>query len=168
MIENDADINLKNSESNTVLHIAASAGEYEKYHNMLIVPTNINLYCLGHGNIVDELLKNGADINVQNIHGETPLHQAVRNGSTIYMFKIDRKISNYMFIRLGREDVAEKLFKINVNVNLKNNDGFTVLHLAVADGREKLVEGLIERSSDVNLQNMNGDTALNIAVEKGI
>lgn len=73
-----------------------------------------------------------------------------------------------MFIQLGREDVAEKLFKINVNVNLKNNDGYTVLHLAVQDGRATLVEGLIERSSDVNLQQMDGDTPLHIAVEKGI
>lgn len=34
LIDNNADINLKNTESNTVLHIAASAGESEKYHNI--------------------------------------------------------------------------------------------------------------------------------------
>lgn len=67
----------------------------------------------GHGKIVDELLKNGADINIQNKDGETPAFMAIKN---------------------GREDVAEKLFKINANVNLKNNDGYTVLHIAVTDG----------------------------------
>lgn len=51
----------------------------------------IELFCLGHGKIVDELLKNEADINVQNIHGETPLHQAVKNGLTIYIIKIEKK-----------------------------------------------------------------------------
>jgi ankyrin repeat protein len=53
----------------------------------------------------------------------------------------------------------------NVDKNIKNNDGHTVLHLAVLAHSTEIVTYLVEiAETDLNMRNNHGDTPLHIAV----
>jgi len=67
LIEHGVDLNCKNKEGNTPLHIAACP--YPRVEDLKTVKL---------------LIENGADINAKNINGETPLH----NASLLDQFKI--------------------------------------------------------------------------------
>jgi hypothetical protein len=82
---------------------------------------------------------NGANINIQNDYGDTPLIYAIDNNN---------------------EEIAEYLIKRGANINLKNGRGWTPLYSAVYKGDEALAELLIERGADINAQTRNGETPL--------
>ena len=53
-----------------------------------------------------------------------------------------------------------------MNVNNKNNNGWTALIYAAANNHESMVSLLIDRGADINSKNSNGNTALDIAIDK--
>ena len=50
-------------------------------------------------------------------------------------------------------------------MNQKNEDGFTLLHLAVQSGHKRIVELLIAKGADVNAKNMRGATSLDYSTD---
>ncbi|CAB0044211.1 unnamed protein product [Trichogramma brassicae] len=94
----------------------------------------------GHNKVVELLLKSGADSNVANANGTTPLHIIFQT-------------------RCGVEVLAEVFFNINdevkqlVQVNAQDEQGCTPLHFAVDTGRKKTAEILLRRGADPNLAN---------------
>ncbi|XP_014238267.1 ankyrin-3-like [Trichogramma pretiosum] len=99
------------------------------------------------------LLQSGADPNLANGEGLTPLHVICRN-----------EFYN------GREDVGllEGFFKIcdelelEVLADIRDKLGQTPLQLAVAHGLQRLAEVLLRRGADPNQPNVEGLTALHI------
>lgn len=76
-------------------------------------------------------------------------------------------------VRLNRMDAFELLMKLysraDIEPNLLDNDGNTLLHLAYNIEDEKSLEAILELSNDLNLQNNHGNTALHIAaIKEGI
>ncbi len=63
----------------------------------------------------------------------------------------------------NEETVLSFLNRNEVNVNDKDNDGFTALIWAAANNNERMVSLLIDRGADVNSENDDGDTALDFA-----
>ena len=59
-----------------------------------------------------------------------------------------------------RKDLAEVLLANRADVNAKNGDGNTVLHLAAANGHKAVVELLLASKADVNVRNNHGETPL--------
>ncbi|MDB4669003.1 ankyrin repeat domain-containing protein, partial [bacterium] len=51
------------------------------------------------------------------------------------------------------------------NVNQKNKDGFTLLHLAVKSGHERIVKLLISKGAVVNAKDTRGFTSLDYSTE---
>ena len=96
------------------------------------------------GNIkrIEEFLANGADVNQQDIFGDTPLHGAARYGHANAI---------RMFIEAG------------ALVNQQDNGGRTPLHLAAMIGRADAIRMLIEAGALVNQQDSYGKTAVDIA-----
>ena len=68
---------------------------------------------LGRVNLVKELVDNGADMEVTDELGRTPLHYATEN---------------------GRVDVVKFLGDNKADIHTKDKDGFTVLDTAILDG----------------------------------
>ncbi len=88
------------------------------------------------------LIQHGADVNVKNIYGTTPLDMLVEN-----------------------ESVVKVLIQHGADVNAKTIKGRTPLHTAVIFNSSRSVALLIQHGADVNAKNIYGNTPLHTAVK---
>ncbi len=78
--------------------------------------------------------------------------------------------NNKLFLILIQNNDLKKckyLIKIGINVNIKNNHGYTALIYASWHGYKEICLWLIENKANVNIQNIYGETALMSASIKG-
>ncbi|KAJ3494179.1 hypothetical protein NLG97_g4251 [Lecanicillium saksenae] len=99
----------------------------------------------GQVTITDLLLKNGADINIKDGHGQTPLFQAAE---------------------YGREAIAELLLKNGANIDAKDHLGQTPLFRAAEYRREAIVELLLNNSAKVEVKDNSGNMPILIALRQ--
>ncbi|MCL1875231.1 MAG: ankyrin repeat domain-containing protein [Synergistaceae bacterium] len=96
--------------------------------------------------VIMTLIKAGADVNVKNTEGYSPIMQAAQS---LY----------------PNPEVITALINAGADVNAKNNDGITALMLAaMMDSNTEVMTTLIKAGADVNAQIKNGATALVFAV----
>jgi ankyrin repeat protein len=110
--------------------------------------------------IGENLLNQGANLNVVNNFGNTMLHEAVTNG-------------NYEMVQL----VSNR----GINVNAVNNEGNTALHIGTSQLRyrgrttrdvandnimEKIIDLLIKMKASVSIRNNNNETPIYLAAIK--
>jgi len=93
---------------------------------------------------VRDLIKRGANVNIKDKDGKTPLHIAVEN--------------NY-------EDIVKVLIQNNADVNIKDNNGNTPLHIAIMNGNEFIIKELLKAKADKNIKNNEGKTPYDLAKE---
>eukprot|EP01119_Soliformovum_irregulare_P009826 TRINITY_DN2367_c0_g1_i2.p1 TRINITY_DN2367_c0_g1~~TRINITY_DN2367_c0_g1_i2.p1 ORF type:complete len:894 (+),score=334.19 TRINITY_DN2367_c0_g1_i2:3904-6585(+) len=104
-----------------------------------------SLYTASYNGDLDSVnlqLEIGADINVQNENGWTPLHAASDQ---------------------GHEHVVRKLVESGCTINILNENGVSPLYLAVARGRRAIAKYLVEKGANVNLSAKGGWTPIHIA-----
>jgi len=109
----------RGEEANTLLHDAISEGAFPCVMKVIIEAIG--------------------DVNVCNIHGETPLGLAVAGGKT---------------------KMAKMLLEAGANANLPDKKGQTALMKAADAGHAEMVSMLIKRGADVNAADHHGQTAL--------
>ncbi|CAC5381079.1 unnamed protein product [Mytilus coruscus] len=113
----------------------------------------------GFTDIVFLLLKNKADVNVQDGNGCTPLHLA--SNITVVKALLDFKANINAVDFFGRsplycacsenhERVLQLLIKHNASVNQKTITGFTPLHFACQSGSIRIVKMLLEKGAKIN------------------
>jgi len=66
----------------------------------------------------------------------------------------------------GYLDIATLLIEKGCNINEKDNDGYTPLHIACNKGNLDMVKLLIEKGCNINEKNNNGNTPLHTACYK--
>ena len=98
------------------------------------------------GSVLRLLLEHGADVNVPNNTGWTPLHRASCNGAP---------------------EVVRLLLEHGADINVPNKDGWTPLHLASSKKGPEVVRVLLEHGADVEAKDKNGETALQVATDRG-
>ena len=98
-----------------------------------------------HTAVIKFLIELGAEVNVQNIDGDTALIIASRERKT-----------------WG----AKLLIELGAEVNVQNYKGDTALIIASREAYIELAELLIEAEADVNVENNSGETALSLIQEK--
>ena len=98
----------------------------------------------GHRGIVEWLLHRGADPNIGDFSGETPLHFAAS---------------------LGRTEIAEILLQYKAVVNAQNHAGQIPLHLASEPGHVNFTQLLLEHGADVKSQDEHNSTPLHLACD---
>lgn len=88
-----------------------------------------------------------ANMNTQNFLGNTALHEVLQNRS----LSITDKIS-----------LSKSLISNGININIKNNEGNTPLHLIAISSNNKvsLIELFLDCKAEVNAQNTLGNTPL--------
>ena len=96
--------------------------------------------------LVRILIEGGANVNVKDVFGDTPLHAAIEQGNN---------------------DMVILLVEAEANVDAKDSFGDTALHRAISKGDTSIVRTLVDALADVNLTNAFGDSALELAVSEG-
>ena len=129
-----------------LLYVSIQKEKEEEQHLQHSSISIIDAAKVGNTKLVEVLLKENADVNVQNEDNYTALMVASLNGHT---------------------QVAELLLNENADVNIQATNGMTALMLAVANGHTQIVELLLTESVDLNVQNENGLTALMLASLRG-
>lgn len=98
----------------------------------------------GHKNIVEFLLKYGADVNKASIRNETPLYLAAHKGYAT---------------------IVDLLLKRRANINTADENGLSPLHMATAANHAEIVKMLLEHGADVNASDNQGKTPLYVAAK---
>ena len=125
---------------------------------------------------VEQLIAQGADVNVRGTNGETPLTIAALGGrQTVVALLLeagaDLQIRNkggltplHAAAYGGHRDVVELLLAKGVDVNDANNRfGVSPLHLAAEENRKDVVELLLVSGANVKAKEINGYTPLSRA-----
>jgi hypothetical protein len=138
--------------SHSLLHIAIAKGQINKIEEELNKGVNINILA-GDGlstlqwamaaelNIMEFLLKKGANPNVESIEGATPIMNAVQSNKMQHL---------------------KLLIQFKGDVNAKDKRGFTALHRAAEMGYVEMVKELLSHGANKDVE-VEGYTALSLA-----
>lgn len=153
---------------------AAECGQAEQVRHLLENGTDVNegAPIIGaaeeeHSDIVRMLIAAGADVNAQNIVGNTALHYAVLWGNNDIADQLlaagaDTNIANdyeetpfTLAVRAGLSDCLRLLLTHRQCDHLNSlTQGTTKLHMAVDGGYTEIVHLLIDAGADVNRKNI--------------
>jgi hypothetical protein len=90
-------------------------------------------------------LKNGANVNIQDGYGYTPLHYASWH---------------------GHDAIVSLLLENDADVNIQDKWGCTPLHRAAWNGNETALSMLLENGADYTITNNKGETPLELAQQQ--
>jgi ankyrin repeat protein len=150
----NADINKPGANGLAPLHVAAKKGS--------LVMTKI-------------LVKNGADLEVNDPQDHTPLLKALIARNTIvaeYLLKngakLDANNALHETARLGSADRDVIGFLLRHGANLDNTDeeGNTPLHVAILSNQRVVAKYLITRGANLDILNRAGISPLGLAIER--
>ncbi|WP_353274698.1 ankyrin repeat domain-containing protein [Wolbachia endosymbiont (group B) of Hofmannophila pseudospretella] len=138
LIDQGADIESRNAYNERPLHLAVKAGSLD---------------------IIKLLFNKGANVNATDMYGQTPLSLAIRrNCRDIVEFlrqaqlDLDRELSNATQDSCSGK--IKSLVSRGANINIRNNDRNTPLHLAAKKGYLCMVKELIENGARVDVKSL--------------
>ncbi|KAG5735077.1 putative ankyrin repeat protein [Termitomyces sp. T112] len=155
--EQNADVNVKDSDGKTALHLASENGDSKT---------------------VKLLLEYNADVNVEDKDGKTALHVAVQRWDRsivklLLEHNVDVNVKALHFAGgRGSPQIVKLLLKHKADVNVKDNDGKTALHFAAQHfaawrSNSSIVQHLLRHNADVDVKDKDGKTALHLASQNG-
>jgi ankyrin repeat protein len=161
----------------TALKQGANVNAIDKYGGMTPLINSISYKDDPY--ITKMLLDSGADPNLKDFNGWTPLMHAGYNNKKntaklLLEYGADPNIQDDFGVTAlmhvsekGNTDIAKLLLKHGAKLNLPNNGGATALMYAVTYNKPDMVKLLLEHGADVSIKDKEGDTALSIARKKG-
>ena len=159
LIKNGTDVNAKDDEERTPLHLAIINRHLELGMFLIEYGANVNAkdnygktplhYAAkkGYTEIAEVLVQEGADLNAKDMDADTPLHLALMYGYT---------------------EIAQLLIEKGADVNVKNKNEETPLHWASEKGYLEIAYLLIENGADVHAKgSVDNWTSLHWASKNG-
>jgi len=140
--------------------------------------TALQIACImGHQEIIDILLSNNANPNILNKFGFTAIHFAYSLSLENFKKLLDHNANLFInenielnpffrALKLERDDIFMELIKRGYSFNEENQDGHTILNLAVKSGNVNVVKRIIELGFDIDKVDKAGFSAIATAVLK--
>lgn len=127
--------------------------------------------------ILKYLLSLGVDVNLANASKETPLRVAIITGMAdiaacligynAKVTEVDVRGRSLLHLASSKNDcLVGRLVLKQLNVNIRDCEGATPLHLAAEFGCLEMIKLLLNKGADVNAQDADGYTALHISCSK--
>ncbi|CAB0033535.1 unnamed protein product [Trichogramma brassicae] len=185
-VYNRFDVNYTDEDGLMHFHIACMCGDVSIAGKFLELGQDPNTICRetgdsplilavssGSKNLIELLLRKGANANLANNDGMTPLHTICagdRDNSELIEVFIEKqkeicKAENQEIEICKEKNQEIEIFKEKnqeVQVNAKNSIGQTPLHIALLRGYRNSFECLLKNGANPNLMNQNGMTPLHI------
>ena len=178
LVEAGADVSAKQKDGKTALMFAAVNGHTEiveileraesQTKSTAYVDINAELVeAVYSGNTarVEQLLRQGAEVNVEQKNGWTVLMSAAHGGhaeTVQLLIDAGADMAKYgdtaLMLALRDTETTKALLAAGADVNAKHEDGFTPLLLAARGGQAETVKLLIKAGADVNAEIENGFT----------
>ncbi|EAY02539.1 hypothetical protein TVAG_494880 [Trichomonas vaginalis G3] len=144
-----------------MLELLASHGSNVNYRDNGSQLTILHHACAKNNiKAVKCLISHGADLNMLNSGGYSVIHFAIFStvrGISVKSFGPDFVNESEVI------DLIELLLSNGANVNLKNEDGYTPLHMASFMSTRGIVETLISHGAEINSLTKDGYTPLDLA-----
>lgn len=190
LMSHGADVNIRDNERVTPLHMAAAHGYYEAVQHLIekadidaqdadgSTPLFYAAYA-GHRSVAELLIKAHASVTIKNDAGDTPLIAAADKGN---LSLVELLVNSGAPINDGdnekltalhhaaihfSEKIVEYLIKHGADVDAVSEFGWTALHFAAANTTNEKIIQLIATSKNINTKDYEGNTALHLALEKG-
>ena len=100
------------------------------------------------------------NINWQNCYKETALHLAIESRNGVIMQSKKKWPFNICEDRYTK--IIKLLLKMGANVNIKNHDGETPLHIAARHEMEYIVKLFLHYNADIHVRNHKNEIAMNL------
>lgn len=168
----------QNDDGDTLLHMAIIQGYMEATFNLIkIAPhsyllniqnddgqTPLHLAVLSQQpKIVRRLILAGANPSLRTFHGNTPLHLACTTGD---LASVKALIDPINSIEKNCFLIGEKIQILSQDLEQRNYNGQTCLHIAASSDQVELVRLLVHRGADLNArEGLAGRTALHLALQ---
>lgn len=145
LIDNGANVDDKDKNDNTALHLAVK---------------------FNHHTIIEKLLEKNLDIiDTINQDKKTPLDKSYDNDAS----KSLHSCLNNIFIAAIKEHKSGKVKKIlshpDFNLQVKDENGDTYLHIAIQAGNEEIINALLENKQLIEITNAHKQTPLHLAID---
>ncbi|KAJ3534758.1 hypothetical protein NM208_g7414 [Fusarium decemcellulare] len=174
----------------TPLHYAAAKGNASAAGRLLEYEADVNArdlvdwtplhYACHRGNtaVVDELLLAQADVNLRGIDGVTPLHCAAMSGCIDAAKSLIKaratadatdNAGNTWLHWAAFHSHAKFMVELKpeVDINLRNHNGRSPLHLASSNGHDAIVKTLVGNGADIGAEDDANQTPLHFAAANG-
>ena len=118
---------------------------------------------------VQELIKNGADVNHKDSDGNTPLHNVLLKCIAEYLISKGADVNSrnnkgetplHTKSLYYESDICQYLIDNGADIDTKDNFGNTPLHLSVLYHEMKTITCLIRNNADINSRNNLGNTPI--------
>ncbi|GLJ53701.1 hypothetical protein SUGI_1145740 [Cryptomeria japonica] len=179
MLERGIDAEVRDNEGRTPLHIAAAQGDGRCVEALLAGGADVDgissdgstaLHCAasgGHVDIVEGLLDSCANRGIRNLVGQTASDLAFQNGHMEVLQLLDYGDKFLESARCGDVEKVVYWVEKGVELNWRDQFGWSALHCAALKGYEEMVKKLIELGANVEAKDSQGNTPLHCAAYGG-